>query len=149
MAQLGILRRTLRTVEIATVGLIFLVVALNFRAVGAPLVTMATAGLALSVIVRVAGWLGQELGFDVPSEIEPVIVALLLGIVTDYSIFFLSGMRERLRAGDGHLDAARASTTEFAPIVLVAGLNVAAGSLALLVARVGVFRSSRESCPRR
>lgn len=141
IAQLVILRDTLETVEIATVLLIFLVVALNFRALGAPFVTMATAALALSVIVRVAGWAGEEFGFDVPREIEPVIVALLLGIVTDYSIFFLSGMRERLGAGDDRLVAARRSTAEFAPIVLVAGLTVAAGTLALLVARVGAFRT--------
>ena len=141
VAQLVILRRTLEKVELATVVLIFLVVALSFRAVGAPVVTMATAGVALAVIVRLTGWIGEELGIDVPSEIEPVMVALLLGIVTDYSIFFLSGMRERLVAGDDREDAARTSTTEFAPIVLVAGLTVAAGSLALLVARVGLFRT--------
>lgn len=141
VAQLVILRRTLEKVEVATVLLILLVVALNFRAVGAPLVTMATAGVALAVIVRLAGWIGQELGVAVPSEIEPLMVALLLGIVTDYSIFFLSGMRERLVAGDDRLEAARSSTEEFAPIVFVAGLTVAAGSLALLVARVGLFRT--------
>ena len=141
VAQLVILRRTLEKVEVATVILILLVVALNFRAIGAPLVTLATAGIALAVIVRLAGWIGEELGIAVPSEIEPVMVALLLGIVTDYSIFFLSGMRERLVAGDDRLEAARSSTEEFAPIVFVAGLTVAAGSLALLVARVGLFRT--------
>ena len=141
IAQLVILRETLEKVEIATVILILLVVAISFRAIGAPLVTMATAGLALAVIVRLAGWIGEEIGVDVPSEIEPVMVALLLGIVTDYSIFFLYGMRERLESGDDRLEAARRSTTEFAPIILVAGLTVAAGSLALLVARVGLFRT--------
>ncbi|MFP5369146.1 MAG: MMPL family transporter, partial [Actinomycetes bacterium] len=140
-AQLGILRSDLHKVEILTIAFIVLIVALNYRSVVAPIVTMATAGLALSIIVRVAGWAGQEFQFDVPQEIEPVIVALLLGIVTDYSIFFLSGMRERLVAGDDRLEAARHSTAEFAPIVLVAGLTVAAGSLAVLVARVGPFRT--------
>ena len=140
-AQLEILREDLHRVELLTIGLIFLIVALNYRSLVAPIVTMATAGLSLSIIVRVAGWAGTEFGFDVPSEIEPVIVALLIGIVTDYSIFFLSGMRERLTVGDGRLEAARHSTAEFAPIVLVAGLTVAAGSLAVLVARVGPFRT--------
>ena len=139
--QLRILRDRLHTVEIATVGLIFLVVALSFRAVGAPLVTMVTAALALNAVLRIGGWLGAKIGFALPSEMEPVLVALLLGVVTDYSIFFLSGMRERLAAGDDRLEAARHSTAEFAPIVLVAGLTVAAGSLALLVARIEAFRA--------
>ncbi len=141
VAQLVILRRTLRTVEITTVVLIFLIVALSFRALVAPLVTMATAGLALGLIIRLAGWIGNELGVDVPKEIEPVMVALLLGIITDYSIFFLFGMKERLSSGDTRLEAATRSTAEFAPIIVVAGLTVAGGSLALLTARVGLFQT--------
>jgi len=141
VAQLVILREKLKTVERVTVVLILLVVALNFRAMGAPLVTLATAGIALAVITRTAGWIGERADVDIPSEIEPVIVALLLGIITDYSIFFLSGMRERLAAGDHRLEAARKSTTEFGPIVFVAGLTVAAGCLAVLVAGVGAFRA--------
>ena len=87
----------------STVALVLVVVALNFRAAGAALVTVTTAGLALAVVLHVAGWAGQRFGLEVPSEIEPVLVALLLGIVTDYSIFFLAGMRERLAAGDHRL----------------------------------------------
>ena len=139
--QLRILRDHLHTVEIATVALIFLIVALSFRAVGAPLVTMVTVAIALNAVLRVGGWLSAKVGFDLPSEMQPVLVALLLGVVTDYSIFFLSGMRERLAAGDDRLEAARHSTAEFAPIVLVAGLTVAAGSLALVVARIEAFRA--------
>jgi len=141
VAQLEAIRNELSTVELLTIGLIFLVVALNFRSLGAPLVTMTTAVLAFGIVTRMAGWLGGRVGFDVPNEIEPVLVALLLGIVTDYSIFFLSGMRDRLAVGEGRLAAARHSTAEFGPIVVVAGLTVAAGSMALLVAEVGAFRS--------
>ncbi len=140
-AQLSILRENIERVEIFTAAIIFVIVALNFGALGASVLTMATAAIALTVVIRVSGLAGEHLGIEVPSEIEPVIVALLLGIVTDYSIFFLSGMRERLAAGARRVDAARQSTAEFAPIVAVAGLTVAAGSLALLVSQVGVFRA--------
>ena len=141
MAQLDAIRQWLGVVERATVALIIVIVALSFRAVGAALVTITTAGLALAVVLHVGGWVGETFGLDVPREIEPVLVALLLGIVTDYSIFFLAGMRERLLAGDDRLEAARHSAAEFGPIVFVAGLTVAGGSLALLVARVGAFRA--------
>ncbi|HWC11732.1 MAG TPA: MMPL family transporter [Acidimicrobiales bacterium] len=141
VAQLEAIRGRLGVVERATVVLIILVVALNFRALGAALVTVTTAGLALVVILHVAGWAGQQFGLEIPSEIEPVLVALLLGIVTDYSIFFLAGTRERLLAGDHRVEAARHSAAEFGPIVFVAGLTVAGGSLALLVAQVGAFRA--------
>ncbi len=140
-AQLQAIREWLGVVERATVALIIVIVALNFRALGAALVTIATAGLALAIVLHVGGWAGERFGLDIPHEIEPVLVALLLGIVTDYSIFFLAGMRERLLAGDHRLDAARHSAAEFGPIVFVAGLTVAGGSLALLVAQVGAFRA--------
>ena len=50
--------------------------------------------------MRVLPWLGERANVTVPKEIEPVVVVLLLGLVTDYSIFFLSETRRRLRAGD-------------------------------------------------
>ena len=37
-------------------------------------------------------------------------MVLLLGVVTDYAVFFLHGMRERLDAGETRVDAAEAAT---------------------------------------
>ena len=38
-----------------------------------------------------------------PSEIEPVLVVLLLGLVTDYTVFFMAETRRRLRRGEPRL----------------------------------------------
>ena len=70
-----------------------------------------------------------------------MLVVLLLGVTTDYCVFFLAGMRSRLAEGAGRLQAARDSTAASAPIVFTAGLIVAAGSGALLVARGGLLRA--------
>ena len=67
-------------------------------------------------------------------------VALMLGIITDYSIFFLTGMQRRLRLGESDHDAARSAVREYLPIVVTAGLTVACGVAALVVARSGLFR---------
>jgi putative drug exporter of the RND superfamily len=61
--------------------------------------------------------------------------------VTDYTIFFLSGMRRRLRLGEERIPAARATVVEVAPIVFTAGLIVAAGTGALVVGELGFFRA--------
>ena len=61
-----------------------------------------------------------------PADVDPVLVVLLLGVTTDYSVFFLSGMRARLAEGVRRVRAARLATAEFAPIILAAGLIVAA-----------------------
>ena len=81
---------------LATVLIVFAILGLNFRAVGAPLVTLAAAAVAYLVSIRVAPWVGEKAGVAMPSDVEPIMVVLLLGIVTDYSVFFLAGMRRRL-----------------------------------------------------
>jgi RND superfamily putative drug exporter len=70
-----------------------------------------------------------------------VLLVLLLGVTTDYSVFFLAGMRGRLAQGDTRLPAARRATAEVMPIIVTAGLIVAAGSAALGTARLAVLRA--------
>jgi putative drug exporter of the RND superfamily len=128
-------------VEAASVALVALILALYFRSVGAPLVTLAAAGIAYLISIRVVAWAGEGLGIVLPKDLEPVIVVLLLGIVTDYSIFFLSGFRDRVAAGEPRLLAAKHTTADFVHIIVTAGLIVAAGTAALIVASVDFLRS--------
>jgi putative drug exporter of the RND superfamily len=136
-----LIERALPWVEVATVVLIALIVGLALRAVGAPLAALGAAGVAYLVSVRVVTWVGVKLGVAVPQDLEPVIVVLLLGIVTDYSIFFLFGVRDRLRSGQARLEAAEATTANFLPIIVTAGLTVAAGTAALAVSNLTFIRA--------
>ena len=97
--------------------------------------------MAYAVAVRVLGWSGQRLGLTVPQEVEPVLVVLLLGLVTDYAIFFLSGMRDALARGLPKRDAMREATTRTARIIFTAGLIVAAGTGALVAGRLVFFQA--------
>ena len=139
--QARILGESLPLMEAATLAAIILIVSLTFRAVAAPVVALATAALAFVVATRVAGFAGRLLDIPIPSELEPLILALLLGVVTDYVIFFLMGMRRELQNGAERLQAARAAAATFGPIVGVAGLTVSAGTAALLVAESAFFRA--------
>ena len=47
-----------------------------------------------------------------------MLIVLLLGVTTDYCVFFLAGMRSRLAEGASRLQAVRDSTARSAPIVL-------------------------------
>ena len=127
-------------VEAATVAVILVIVALYFRSIAAPLVTLLTAAIAYVVATRSLGWAGERAGVTVPSEIEPVLVVLLLGLVTDYTIFFMSEARRRLRRGEPRLLAARRTTARIAPIVFAAGILVAGGTIALMAGRMEFFR---------
>jgi RND superfamily putative drug exporter len=128
-------------VTVATILLVFTILALNYRAFGAPLIALIGAGAAYLVAVRVAAWVGEQWGVAVPSDVEPIMVVLLLGIVTDYSVFFLSGMRRRLAEGASPVDAAIGATGQYLPIVATAGLIVACGAAALLAGKLEFFRA--------
>jgi RND superfamily putative drug exporter len=140
-AQFHEIEDALPLIEAASVVLIALILAVAFRSIGAPLVALAAAAIAYAIAMRVLPWLGERADVTVPKEIEPVVVVLLLGLVTDYSIFFLSETRRRLRAGDERLPAARAAVARVAPIVMTAGLIVAAGTAALVVGHLQFFRA--------
>ena len=139
-AQAELIEESLPAVELATVAAIALLVALAFRSPVAAALALGVAGLAAAVTVRVVGAVAAALGLVVPDEVAPLLVALLLGIVTDYCVFFLSGLRTELGRGVPARQAVERATAGTAPLVLVAGLTVAAGTGALLVARSGLFR---------
>ncbi|HZO34823.1 MAG TPA: MMPL family transporter [Gaiellaceae bacterium] len=128
-------------VTIATVALIMLILLLTFRAPGPALVALGAAAVAYTISIRVISWLVQHEHRSLPKEIEPILIALLLGLLTDYAVFFVSGMRRRLASGESRFRAAEATTRENLPIILTAGLIVALGSLTLVVGRLSVFRS--------
>jgi len=141
-AQQGrIIRDNLPLVELATLTAIVLIVGISFRSVVAPVLALCVAALAYVITLRLSGFLAVEFGVASPSELEPVVVALLLGVVTDYVVFFCSALRHELADGATRHDAARAATAQFGPIVGVAGLAVAAGTASLLVAGSAFFKA--------
>lgn len=131
---------TLPQHELITVLAVLLVVGLTFRSVVAPLVAIAAAGVSVVVTLGIAPHVSSALGVPLPDDLRPLVVALLLGVVTDYCIFFLFSLRQRLAAGADPRDAAVQATSGTAPVVVVAGITVAAGTAMLLVARSALFR---------
>ena len=141
VAQGRIVTDRLPVVELATLGAIALIVGLYFGSVAAPVITLLSAGVGYLVADRLLGLVGEVTGLSAPSQLQPVVVALILGITTDYSVFFLSGMRRRLREGLSGSDATREAVVEYLPIVVVAGLTVTAGVATLIVAESALFQT--------
>ena len=140
-AQSQIIQNDLFWVELLTVLVIAVIVGLRFRTVGAPLTALACAGTAYVLTVRVVAWLAMRMGVALPPDLVPVLVVLLLGVTTDYSVFFLDGMRGYLAAGVPRVRAARLATAEVTPIVFAAGLIVAAATASLAVARTQLLQA--------
>lgn len=139
--QGGIIKDALPRVELFTLTAIVLIVGVAFRSLVAPVVALLTTGVAYVLTLRLSGGVAELVGVSSPAELEPVIVALLLGVVTDYVVFYLSALRMELRRSSDRLDAARSAAMRYGHIVLVAGLAVAAGTGALLFANSVFFRA--------
>jgi RND superfamily putative drug exporter len=136
-----IVQSTLPWLEIVTIAAVLLIVAAAFRSLVAPLLALAVSGVAILLTLHVGGALAQRLDLPVPQETQPLLVALLLGVVTDYVVFYLSAVRAQLRSGVEPLAAVERATGRFTPIVATAGATAAAGTGALVVAQSPAFRA--------
>jgi RND superfamily putative drug exporter len=140
-AEFNEITNALPLVEAATIGLIALILLVVFRGFGAPLLVLGTAGVSYLISVRLLTWLGDAVGTQVPAEIQPVLVALLLGLTTDYAVFYLSAARNGLREGKSRLEATGEATRSVLPITVAAGLIVAVGSGSLVIGNLDFFRA--------
>lgn len=138
--QATIVTQRLPWLELFTVLAIFALVAVNFRSVLAPALALAASAVAFLTTINLTEVVGNLIGVGAPAELEPLLVALLLGVVTDYTIFYISALRNRLRAGMPWHEALVESVAQYTPIVVAAGLTVAAGTAALLAASSAFFR---------
>jgi RND superfamily putative drug exporter len=123
-------------VELATALLVVAILALYFRSPGVPLLGVSTVAIAYLCADRVLGWIAERYGLSIPREAEPVIVALIFGILTDYLVFFVSGYRQRLRQGAETAGAVTETTAELLPVILTAALMIAGATLTLLLSGV-------------
>ena len=130
-----------------TLALIVLVVAVVFRSLVAPFVVLGTVAVAY-VDIHAIGAVAEATGIAASQDIEPVVSALLIGIVTDYAIFYLFGVRSRLARGDAR-QAAVGASAHMVAIVVTAGLITALGTATLLVGDVDFFRAFAPASPSR
>ena len=139
--QSDIVLSSLKWLEAATVAAVFLIVAFAFRSLLAPVAALTVAGVAVLFTLHVGGALAARYDIAVPQETQPLLVALLLGVVTDYAVFYLSAARAQLEVGADRLTAARWATAQSSPIIAIAGITAAAGTGALIVAGSPTFRA--------
>ena len=90
---------SLPAITAGTLLLILLVVGIWQRSVLAPVVTLVAAGSAYVVAIGIVAWFGRATGQVLAQEVEPLILVLVLGIVTDYCVFLLARTRRGIAEG--------------------------------------------------
>ena len=128
-------------VTLVTALVIFLIVAFTYRSPLTPLVPLAGIGLAIFLTLRILARVAASQGQEVPSQVEPIIVVLLFGVGTDYTLFLLSRTRRALSEGVGKVEASRLAVERVGG-VLLSSVAVLIASFGLLVfADLGLYRA--------
>src|SRR3954468_250224 len=135
-AETNIANDNLLWVELATIALVVLILALYFRSVGIPLLGLGTVAIAYQVTDHFLGWASRRYSISIPREVDPVIIALLFGVLTDYLVFFASDYRRHLQEGLSSCQAVTDVTPEPLPVILTAALMIAGATLTLLLSGV-------------
>jgi RND superfamily putative drug exporter len=135
-AETNIANDDLLWVTLATIALVVVILALYFRSVGIPLLGLGTVAIAYQFTDHVLGWASQRYSISIPREVDPVIVALLFGVLTDYLVFFASDYRRHLQEGLSSCQATTEVTTELLPVISTAALMIAGATLTLLLSGV-------------
>jgi RND superfamily putative drug exporter len=135
-AETNIANQDLLWVTAATIALVLVILALYFRSVGIPLLGLGTVAIAYQVTDHVLGWASERYAISIPREVDPVIVALLFGVLTDYLVFFASDYRRHLQEGLTSCQAVTEVTTELLPVISTAALMIAGATLTLLLSGV-------------
>lgn len=142
-AQQGwLLSQSIPQVEALTLGAIFILVGLAFRSIVVPLLALGASGIAVFATTWLLSTISQVLNVGAPTELRPLLVALILGIVTDYTVFYVVGFGAELRKNRGSVkEAIVASVGSYTPIIFAAGITVAAATAVLLVAEEQFFHA--------
>lgn len=135
-AETNIANDDLVLVTVVTIALVVLILALYFRSIGIPLLGLGTVAIAYQIADHVLGWASQRYSISIPREVDPVVVALLFGVLTDYLVFFASDYRRHLQEGLNSCEATTEVTTELLPVILTAALMIAGATLTLLLSGV-------------
>ena len=125
----------------ATFVLILLLVGGIFRSPIAAFLPLATIGLVFLLATSLVALLSDTFGFEVDSTTTSLLIVVLFGIGTDYILFLLFRYRERLRAGGESREAVAFSVRRVGEAVASSALVVIIAFLALLLARLGIFRT--------
>jgi putative drug exporter of the RND superfamily len=126
--------------QVQFIALIFilLLLLLIFRSVLAPFITVIPALLSVSI----AGPLVAELanhGLKVSQLSQLLLIVLVLGAGTDYGLFLVFRVRERIRLGDSSRDAVIHALTKVGESITFSALTVIAALLSLLFATFQIY----------
>jgi putative drug exporter of the RND superfamily len=125
-------------VEGLSVIFILILLALIFRSVLAPLITLIPAFLAVAISGPLVGEAAHA-GLKVSTIAQLLLIVLVLGAGTDYGLFLVFRVREQLRNGVDPKEAVVSSVTRVGETITFSAATVIAALLSLLIATFQIY----------
>jgi RND superfamily putative drug exporter len=130
--------KTGNQVQDAAFVFILILLLLIFRALLAPLITVIPALLSVSIAGPIIAELANH-GLKVSQLSQLLLIVLVLGAGTDYGLFLVFRVRERLREGDNSKDAVVNALTKVGESITFSAFTVIAALLSLLFATFQIY----------
>ena len=124
----------------ATVLLVLILLGLIYRAVLVALTPLIVVFFSYTVATAFV-YLYAKSGASVSSNGTTILVVLMFGVGTDYSLLLVSRYREELRASEDKHDAMHRALSRTGTTILASGLTVALAMLVLVLADTGLTNS--------
>ena len=125
-------------VQFAALIFILLLLLLIFRSLLAPFITVIPALLSVAISGPLVAELANH-GLKVSQLSQLLLIVLVLGAGTDYGLFLVFRVRERIRLGDASKDAVVNALTKVGESITFSALTVIAALLSLLFATFQIY----------
>jgi putative drug exporter of the RND superfamily len=134
------------TLTIVTVVVIIIMLLIAYRSVTRALIPLAAVLIILATARGVVSFLvGQHL-LGISSFAMNMLVALVLGVSTDYGVFFIGRYHEARRAGHDKESAYYTSIANTSHVILGSGLAISGTTLCLSLTKLNYFRTLGPPC---
>lgn len=131
-----------KTVGIATIALILLLLLATFRSPVAALLPILSIALVFLLAGSLIALAAEGFGFDVGLDLPPLLTVVLFGIGTDYILFTLFRYREELRKpGRSEKEALARATGKVGEVITFAAFVVIVAFSALGLSELGSLRA--------
>jgi uncharacterized membrane protein YdfJ with MMPL/SSD domain len=132
----------LKRTELITVVLIFALLLAVFRSIVTPFIPLIAVGISYVLSQSIVAFFIDWFGFPVSNFTQIFLVAILFGIGTDYCILLLSRYKEQLSANPNTTEAIIHTYRTAGRTLLISGLAVFIGFLAIGFADFPIFKSA-------
>ena len=137
---------SLTTLTIVTIVLIIIMLLIAYRSVTRALIPLAGVLIILATARGVVSFFVGLHVLGISSFATNMVVALVLGVSTDYGIFFMGRYHEARRAGYDKEAAYYTSVTNTARVILGSGMAISGATLCLSLTKLNYFRTLGPPC---